>query len=206
MGVYKELFDNYTNLKVKYFSTEMSLLELGDQDMIFDSGYSKLRDCEQSYYSKWTSLDLHNRPGVFIQDLADLSNNVGQWDVVTNFGTSEHVEPEQGHYNCWKNIHTWTKVGGYSVHDVPEAGSWPGHCRFYYSFEFFNEFRKIGYEILELKQVPYPQQGNLIFCCLKKVKETEFFNYTTFTSLITTDYNTDSNLVASENNPKNLTF
>ncbi len=206
MGVYKELYDRYLEVKTKHFTPQMTLLELGDQDILFEGPASKFRELEQSYYKQWASLDLHDRPGVTLKDLSILENDLGQWDVLTNFGTSEHVEPELGHYNCWKNIHNWTVVSGYAMHDVPEAGSWPGHCRFRYSLDFFNEFKEIGYEITELVQVPYPQQGNLIFCCMKKIKEVEFFDYAVFNSLIAADYDTDWNLIASENNPKNLTF
>ncbi len=206
MGVYRDLFDNYSSAKAKYFTPEMSLLELGDQDIIFNDVYSKFRDKERSYYKKWASLDLHDRAGVTALDLADVSSDIGQWDIITNFGTSEHVEPEQGHYNCWLNIHRWTKVQGYSMHDLPEVGSWPNHCRYYYNLDFFNSFTDIGYEILHTTQVPYPQQGNLVFCLMKKIKEVDFFDYNAFNKLISIDTNVNSATIASENNPKNLKF
>jgi hypothetical protein len=206
MGVYKELFNNYEDIKAKYFTSKMSLLELGDQDILYNAPHTKFRDQEQQHYSKWVSIDLHNRAGVTIQDLADTTNSIGQWDIVTNFGTSEHVEPEQGHYNCWVNVHRWTKLQGYSMHDLPETNSWLGHCRFYYDLAFFSSFEKIGYQIIQLTQIPYPEQGNLIFCFMKKVKEVGFFDYETFSKMIIVDTGNNSGVVAPENNPKNLTF
>jgi len=41
-----------------------------------------------------------------------------QFDLVTNFGTTEHVFDQ---HMCFKNIHNLTKSGGYMLHGVPLA-------------------------------------------------------------------------------------
>lgn len=208
MGVSSLLYEKYLSVKESHFSESMEFLEIGDQDVIFGENRGrKMRDLEGSYYSKWESIDLHEREGVIIKDLSIGHNDEYlKWDVVSNFGTSEHVEPEIGHYNCWKNIHDWTKIGGYSIHEIPEVGSWKGHCRFYYDLDFFKRFEKIGYAIIDLCQIEYEKNGNLVFCLMKKITEKPFFDIAEFNDIITIDGDTTSSIVASENNPKGLTF
>lgn len=185
----------------------MEFLEIGDQDIIFGENRGrKMRDLEGSYYSKWESIDLHKRSGVTIKDLSIEHTDEYLWDIVSNFGTSEHVEPKTGHYNCWKNIHEWTKIGGYSIHEIPEIGSWKDHCRFYYDFDFFRKFEKIGYIIIDLCHIEYEKNGNLIFCLMKKLEEKSFFAPIEFDSMVKIEEGTSSSVIASENNPKGLIF
>lgn len=207
MGVSNLVFNKYNQLKSKYFNSEMRLLELGDQDMIFHPYFNfKMRQLENQNYKQWVSYDLHNREGVTIKDLSDLSEENQKWDIITNFGTSEHVEPEIGQYNCWKNMHNWLSVNGYIIHEIPEKGSWANHCRYYTDKNFFDAFTKIGYKIIENSIINYEQNGNLSFAFLKKIEQKEFFNYEFFYSIIHIDYNNSSNIIAKENNPKNLNF
>jgi hypothetical protein len=60
--------------------------------------------------------------------------------IITNIGTTEHVELEDGQFNCWKNLNQWLNVGGIMIHELPEAGSWEGHCRYYTTRDFFKSF------------------------------------------------------------------
>ena len=207
MGVSNLLYEKYLTVKENYFSERMEFLEIGDQDIIFGENKGrKMRDLERPYYSKWESIDLHKREGVTIKDLSVEHTEEYLWDIVSNFGTSEHVEPKTGHYNCWKNIHGWTKIGGYSIHEIPEIGSWKDHCRFYYDFDFFRKFEKIGYTIIDLCHIKYEKNGNLIFCLMKKLDEKSFFEPTEFDSMVKIEEGTSSSVIASENNPKGLIF
>jgi hypothetical protein len=207
MGVSSLLYEKYLHIKKSLFSKEMGFLEIGDQDIIFgeDNG-KKMRNLEANDYSEWESFDLHERNGVTIKDLSIECTNDYSWDIVSNFGTSEHVEPEIGHYNCWKNMHKWTKVGGYSVHEIPEVGSWKDHCRFYYDFDFFKNFQKIGYSIIDLCHMEYEKNGNLIFCLMRKNEEKSFFTPEEFNGMVKINKETSSLVIAPENNPKGLTF
>jgi hypothetical protein len=207
MGVSNLLYEKYLSVKDEHFSGSMEFLEIGDQDIIFGENKGrKMRHLEGSYYSKWESIDLHKREGVTIKDLSIEHPEEYLWDIVSNFGTSEHVEPKTGHYNCWKNIHEWTKIGGYSIHEIPEIGSWKGHCRYYYDFDFFKNFEKIGYDIIDLFHIEYEKNGNLIFCLMKKIEEKEFFDLDEFNDSVKVDEGTTSSIISSENNPKGLTF
>lgn len=207
MGVSNSLYIKYPEAKEKYFTHEMTFLEIGDQDIIFgENSGRKMRDIEKSFYQKWETIDLHERKGVTIRDLSVEKEESYLWDIVSNFGTSEHVEPEDGHYICWKNIHKWTKLGGYSIHEIPEVLSWKNHCRFYYDLNFFISFGSIGYEIIDLSLINYKGNGNLVFCLMKKIEEKNFFSAEIFKGIIKVDEGVSSIVIAPENNPKSLVF
>ena len=79
-----------------------------------------------------SSIDINGADGAEPFDLSEeLPERWGnQFDVVTNFGTSEHVERSQ--YICWRNIHHICRLGGYMIHSLPEIGSWPRHGKWHY--------------------------------------------------------------------------
>lgn len=204
MGISNILYEKYKDLNLD--KNNLELLELGDQEIVYGEKKGiRFRIDESVNFKEWKTLDLHERDGVYIKDLSLLDLEFKKFDIITNFGTSEHVEPESGHYNCWLNIHTWTKKGGYSIHEIPEYGSWKDHCRFYYTLEFFNSFRKIGYDIKTLELNHYPDQGNLIFCVLYKKEDSDFISYEDFYKNIRIE-EISSSIIASENNPKGLVF
>jgi hypothetical protein len=199
MGISRILYSEYLDFKSKILTEDLDLLELGDQDVCFHGlDKAKFRENESNSFRKWVSLDLHNRPGVNVKDLSVIDKDFETFDIVTNFGTSEHVEPEIGHYNCWLNMHNWTKKNGYSIHEVPEIGGWKNHCRFYYTMDFFMAFKNIGYHIECLKANFYEDQGNLIFCILKKDTDLEFMSFDDFNKLIKIE-RTSSDLIAINN-------
>lgn len=57
----------------------------------------------------------------------------GQFDLVTNFGTSEHVADQM---NFLRYVHDATKIGGVMIHMVPMIG-YLGHCLYKYDPKFF---------------------------------------------------------------------
>ena len=82
-----------------------------------------------------TSFDLNGRDGAVPIDLAQPIPDKwrGTFDVVTNFGTSEHVTNQ---YQCWQNIHDLCRVGGWMLHGLPEVGSWTNvHCEYLYTLD-----------------------------------------------------------------------
>jgi hypothetical protein len=87
-----------------------------------------------------------------------------QYDLLTNFGTSEHVSNQ---YMCWKNIYTLCKKDGFVISEIPERGSWKNHCQFYVEKSFFHTMSN-EFEIVFMKQIPYRGQGNNLFCILRK--------------------------------------
>jgi len=106
----------------------------------------------------------------------------GLYNVVTNFGNTEHCGGPDKQYECFNNIDTFCCKGGIMIHNVPHTGNWPGHGDVWYTVNFFKELAKIyEYDILALemqtrrgaihpddleegthKAAPKDEEGNLI--------------------------------------------
>jgi hypothetical protein len=182
---------------------ESVLLEMGIQENYGGYNFTYLRDDLAHNYKDYISVDLHKKPNVTQFDLSIYSPNSFKCDILTNFGTSEHVEYEEGQYNCWLNIHKWLSVGGIAIHEIPKIGNWFGHCRYYCDHNFFEYFKNIGYEIIDLYDNVY-EPGKLIWCTMKKVDDVDFMDKETFFNLMSIDKNVSLSNIPLENNPKNL--
>jgi len=101
------------------------------------------------------SVDFDMRWADFRRDLrVPLWEEFGQFDMVCDIGTGEHVEGQAG---FWANIHNLTKAGGVYVgqHPVPGGHCWWWHGihypteRFYESFAELNGWtiERIGYDL-----------------------------------------------------------
>ena len=160
--------------------TGKKMLELGDQEVKGDSIPERTG---KEYFENrgifHTSVDLNGLHGAIKIDLSKPAKTpewVSYFDIITNAGTSEHVEPKQGQFECFRNVHTWLKVGGIAIHVVPNVidlegeGLWNDHCNNYYSQSFFELLAKNNdYEIISLKTA-----GGLIYCCLLKKSDIPF--------------------------------
>lgn len=204
MGV--NLYDRirFENVTSDFNSSEIDIIELGDQycvvNGICDPNH-KFRNIYKDKFKSWRTLDLHESGGIEIFDLSEIHTEKDTAEVITNFGTSEHVEPEIGQYNCWLNLHNMLKMNGYILHTVPPKGDWLDHCRYFHTEEFFYNFENYGYEIKELKR----EHNNLLICTLKKIKNSVFMSKEEFFSKIHFE-NKSSEELHPINNPKNLKF
>jgi hypothetical protein len=93
-------------------------------------------------------LDLNGLNGALPLDLcaeltaADIGGAV---DLVTNFGTTEHVEDQAA---CWANVDRFLKVGGTLLSTTPLAGEMPHHGRWYPLPRWFYEWGVLnGYRL-----------------------------------------------------------
>jgi hypothetical protein len=177
----------------------LKILELGTQDIVEESVKEALRSSISNTYTNNSelfkaylvdlghsviSIDIMGDRGSIPVNLCqDISTwNLGRFDVITNYGTTEHVDDQ---YMCWKNMHNSLEVGGIIISEIPKHGHWPGHCEFYYDLTFFKEFEKIGYELTYSKDHIHPGNGALIAVTLRKVEEKEFFtDAEAFTKLV----------------------
>ncbi len=95
-----------------------------------------------------------------------------QFDVVTNYGTSEHVNDQ---YHVFRNAHDMCKMNGIIINIVPREGHWPGHCRYFYTLEFVDSLRDAcGYELVLgriLDQDMYQAPKNLVAFTFRKRSE-----------------------------------
>lgn len=105
-------------------------------------------------------------------DLSEPLKTTREFDLVMDYGTSEHVKD---HYQCFKNIHDLTKMGGIMIHENPKIGNWPGHCYHYLNQVFYEELAyKVGYTILHIEE--WPAMGNItdgwnVICVMQKTAD-----------------------------------
>jgi len=150
----------------------ISMIELGNQ--ILDNN-----ETGKKYFSdlgvNHISIDLNGEDGALPLDLCSEIKGIPPVDIVTNFGTSEHVNNQ---FHCWKNIHNFTLRGGLIFNVVPPSGHWPNHCDHWYTLDFFNRLSELNkYEILKneiYKNPPYVGDKALIMCVLRKIHNNDF--------------------------------
>lgn len=98
------------------------------------------------------SIDLNGEDGAIVVDLDQPvpSTFVERFDVVTNYGTLEHVNNQ---FQAWKNVHHMCRIGGVMIHSLTPPGHWPRHGRYYYSQDFVIGLAKsCEYDIVNLTQ------------------------------------------------------
>jgi hypothetical protein len=129
------------NLILKYAPAGCSILELGNQIM----NLAEAQDISaKEYYSNLgfthTSIDINGKDGALNLDLSTDLGEIGQFDLVTDMGTTEHV-PDV--YNCLKNVFNACKVGGVMIHKNPKTGNFPGHGQHFFTLEFWNQYAEL---------------------------------------------------------------
>lgn len=179
---YLSFFESSIN---EVFGSEVSglrMLELGDQ-LITDPNI--VEKTGKDYFTKrgyeHVSVDINGLHGAEVRDLSkpeQFQDLHGSWDILTNAGTTEHVEPYESQYECYNILHDCLKVGGIAIHLVPdvyerdEHGRWINHCRYYYSKSFFEMLAKeCEYELLSTSII----NGHRC-AVLRKTKDTPFMN------------------------------
>lgn len=149
---------------------DVKMLELGNQRMgIWDRPdyYRPYKDILiEKGIKEHISIDLNGENGAL---KLDLGKEITQWknyfDVVTNFGTGEHVNNQ---YMVYKNIHEVCRVGGAMLHFVPPVGDWPRHCPYRYRKDFFQILAQLnGYEMPYFEKLlvrnPNPRKNRHLF-------------------------------------------
>ena len=80
-----------------------------------------------------TSVDWNGQDGALRRDLRE-PLNLGTFDMVTNIGTTEHVD---GQFGVWKNVCEAMHVGSVLVSGTPKPGDWRWHGTWYPETQFF---------------------------------------------------------------------
>jgi SAM-dependent methyltransferase len=142
--------------------------ELGNQRI----GRKPAKEVYLSYgVEAHVAIDLNGKDGAMPLNLDDPVPFVfvDQFDVITNYGTSEHVNDQ---YHLFKNAHDMCRVDGIIINIVPREGHWPGHCRYYYTELFVQSLAEAcGYEIAHsaiLDQDYYTSPKNLLAFTYRK--------------------------------------
>ena len=181
MGLTQHGFD----LLNPHLNPNDSILELGNQTIYFGNDYGKpAKPMFEKMGHRHVSIDLNGLDGALPIDLGQpIEESLGQFDIVTDFGTSEHV---LGIYNCWLNKHNLLKAGGIMVNENPKTNNWAGHGHWYCTEKFYeNLIKKQDYEILAIGE--HPAMGNvtdgwLIYCVLRKLNN-NFISRSVFETL-----------------------
>jgi len=155
MNLLHKVFENYSNIK------DIRMFDFGDQESYSWNGF--FNGIAKNYWENlgldYISLDLSGLNGSLKRDITDSVDDLGQFDIVNNFGSSEHVYPLDKQYQTFKNLHKLCKIGGYMIHHIPPTGYWLEHG-------FFTKLvERNSYEIVYYK---YIDTSQLISCILRK--------------------------------------
>ena len=132
------------------------------------------------------SIDINGKWGAIALNLdLPVPNNLeGKFDIVTNYGTGEHVDNQ---FSFFRNVHNLCKKGGIIIHALVPVGHWPNHCRYYYDETFVNCLAEAcNYETLAVdRQVKYIEKPDtaLIMVAYKKIDDKEFLTECEFKEL-----------------------
>lgn len=175
MGINSHTTLKILNNTMETFFGDLSkvvMIELGNQ---FIDGNSK--NTSKNYYldklEHHMSVDINGRSGSIKRDLNQEITDLPKANIVTNFGTSEHVKNQ---FMCFKNIHNFCKIGGIFFHFVPLVGNWKGHGFYKYDLQFFDQLSSINnYEIIENKiflegKYESPNRA-MVLCIMKKIED-----------------------------------
>jgi len=129
------------------------------------------------------SIDLNGDNGALPIDLGQLIPFIflNQFDVITNYGTIEHVNNQ---FQVFKNVHDMLKHKGVIIHILPLIGNWPKHSRYYYSEKFVRDlanacsYQIINYKILDTSI--YMKPKNLIAVTYIKENNNRFISKVKF--------------------------
>lgn len=121
------------------------------------------------------SVDKNGKDGALPLDLRQPLSGIGEpFDIVTNFGTTEHVKKEQ--YQPFKTMHDMIRPGGLMFSVVPEIGFLAEHGNFHYTKEFFGGLAALNNYKIHLLQSEehFKVERNLVIFIAEKVKDQEF--------------------------------
>jgi hypothetical protein len=190
MGISKTVFDlidkaisltNHTN------HTDLNMCEFGQIEIRKDVGinFTVAKKYFESIGIKHTSIDIAGKFGSILIDLSKpvKSELHGKFDIVTNFGTIEHVNNSQ--YWAFRNMHELCIHHGVMVHALPLVGTYKGHCKYYYTEKYINDLAKMNNYMIILNEVRVKDLNknklqSLVCSILIKSDDNEFINENEF--------------------------
>lgn len=167
-----------------------NVMELGAQNL-YDKEYpSSVQPYASVFYEskgiEYSCIDLNGENNALQINLEKKVNLERQFDLVTDFGTGEHV---RNAYNIFKVLHDLTRQGGIIIRQNPKTGNWKNHGFWYATKEMYNQLAAIqGYDIIELGEDA--AMGNTIdgwnvYCIYIKSNDASFMNQANFQNQIT---------------------
>jgi SAM-dependent methyltransferase len=155
MGICEQL-KVYEVLALGFKYPGLILCELGNQ-WIYEHG-KPVRPAKVDYQAQGvqhTSIDINGRDGALKHNLERPvpSKLKGAFDVVTNYGTTEHINDQTA---AFQNIDRLCRVGGVMIHVLPLAmkGNYPNHCRYHYTALFPVQLAELArYELIDSRLI-----------------------------------------------------
>lgn len=154
-----------------YAKPGMKIIELGDQlmDVGQDTQFMRSDEFYKSVGYEIQSVDIHGKNRALPIDLSKEAEERFDADLLTNFGTIEHVCDL---YNALLNCHNWTKPRALMIHANPKTGTFAGHGVSFFTLDFWNQLcKKMKYTILELHEKgPYSDDNpdKEVVCVFRK--------------------------------------
>lgn len=163
-----------------------TILELGCQNLYVNPYYGHISN---EHFKRLgydiDTWDITGCNGAEIMDLRQPIELKKQYDVITDYGTTEHIDGN--YYQAHKNIHNHCKIGGIIIHENPKTGHWPGHGCNYVDMEFYEGLADAcGYDILELCEeyaMGNTTDGCNISVVMRKVVDRPFITENKFNSI-----------------------
>ena len=151
-------------IRLEFFNPSgLSMFELGNQRIISGSVYATAKEHFKHLGMEHTSVDINGEDGALPLDLTkpELFYDFRcKYNIVTNLGVTEHVEPIDKQYECFSIIHDVVTAGGLMIHMVPDveeldvSGAWTNHCKIYYQKEFFDKLSEsCNYTMIDSKVI-----------------------------------------------------
>jgi len=152
-----------------YIHLGVRVLEFGDKRN--PSGL--YRDWYEARGATYQCVDINGRNGAFALDVRKRFN-LGAFDVVTNWGFSEHVSVQRP---FWDNAYYALEVGGVFVGTTPKPEHWQHHAWSYWhpTREFFELWARLNaMEVLVLKDCgPGPRDKRMYGYVMRKSRAGE---------------------------------
>lgn len=192
MGITNNSLERLNNFGLLNPKQPYRMLELGCQNIYGDAFGTTYGMIAKEYFKgkqiehiSWDITACQCALKIDLRKKIDVKKH-GQFDVITDYGTTEHVEntDDGGFYEAFKNIHNLCKLGGYMIHETPLTGHWIGHGFNYVTQEFYKKLAEdMGYQILDMKEhfaMGNTIDGGLLCCVLVKNKECDFVSKSRF--------------------------
>jgi hypothetical protein len=171
------------NVFLKYAKPEMKILELGDQlmDIGEQTQFQRSDEFYKSIGLNIATVDIHGKNRAIAIDLSKESNAVFNVDLLTDFGTVEHVSDL---YSALLNCHNWTNEGGLMIHANPKTGTYKGHGVSFFTMEFWLKFADVmDYNLIEVSEKsPYSEENpdKEVIAVLQKLVNKDFISRAEF--------------------------
>lgn len=156
MGLWKGMANDIAKLPLP---KGFHVVELGSQMLVYLVPHAPAVGLYKSLgCGRYESID-GNGAGTILHDLNLPLPDIGTFDLVTDFGTGEHIFDQ---LQVWRTVHSLAKVGGYIGVIRPEQG-YPGHC-FYRTDEcvFWDVAAANKYEVVKLERIPATRGSNIL--------------------------------------------